>query len=518
MKAGRFMLAILTALLFLAGASVSLAEKVLRTNLPADPSQTDPITVSELYAGDVLDNVYEGFTEIDKDGKVAPALAVSWESTDGGKTLKFNLRKGVKFHGGNPFTARDVKFTFEQLLIPENKGGLAAPYLKTVKGAKDILEGKTKELSGVKIVDDFTVVVAFDTPSVSFPIFPFRFIDSALIKSRGLEAFKDTSAGTGPFKFVHWKRGQEVRLEANKNYWGQVPQIDAVVYKIIPELDTALNMFETKELDLIFIDRNPSRRVLRGPEYKDKLLTAPAAQVQFLGMNQNLYPPFKDIRVREAMCSCIDRDAMVQGLFDGAAFPLYGFVVPNFPGNNPNLAPLKTDFQKAKKLLADAGYPGGKGLPPISITGTAATKEELAYFSDLFQKQLGMTVEIKTMERGNFIKAMNAGELPLIHWGWSADYADAATFLDDMWYSKSPYNRIKWVNADYDALIEKARVTFDANERYKIYNQAEAVMLKESPACPTVVRKMVAVVSPKVKGVILTPFRLQNFNTVKIED
>jgi oligopeptide transport system substrate-binding protein len=518
MRAGKCMMVILTALLFLAGASASMAEKVLRTNLPADPSQTDPITVSELYAGDVLDNVYEGFTEIDKDGKVAPALAVSWESTDGGKTLKFNLRKGVKFHGGNPFTARDVKFTFEQLLIPENKGGLAAPYLKSVTGAKDILDGKTKELSGVKIVDDFTVVVAFDTPSVSFPIFPFRFIDSAMMKSRGLGVFKDTSAGTGPFKFVHWKRGQEVRLEANKNYWGQVPQIDAVVFKIIPELDTALNMFETKELDLVFIDRGASRRVLRGPEYKDKLLTAPAAQVQFLGMNQNLYPPFKDIRVREAICSCIDREAMVQGLFDGAAFPLYGFVVPNFPGNNPNIAPLKTDLPKAKKLLADAGYPGGKGLPPTSITGTAANKEELAYFSDLLQKQLGMTVEIKIMERGNFIKAMNAGELPMIHWGWSADYADAATFLDDMWYSKSPYNRAKWANADFDALIEKARVTFDARERYRLYNQAEAIMLKEWAVCPTVMRKMVAVVSPKVKGVILTPFRLQNFNTVKIED
>jgi len=122
------------------------------------------------------------------------------------------------------------------------------------------------------------------------------------------------------------------------------------------------------------------------------------------------------------------------------------------------------------------------------------------------------------MERGNFIKAMNVGELPMIHWGWSADYADAATFLDDMWHSKSPYNRTKWANAEYDALIEKARMTFDAKERYRIYNQAEAILLKDMGQCPTVMRKMVAVVSPKVKGVILTPFRLQNFNTVKIDD
>jgi oligopeptide transport system substrate-binding protein len=518
MRNGKSVLIFVTMFLFMAGANAALAQKVLRTNLPADPSQTDPITVSELYAGDVLDNIYEGFTEIDKVGKVVPALATSWEWSDGGKTLKLNLRKGVKFHGGNPFTARDVKWTFEQLLIPENKGGLAAPYLKEVTGAKAVTEGKTKELAGVKVVDDNTVVVSFEKSTVSFPIYPFRFIDSKLIQTKGMEAFKDTSAGTGPFKFVHWKRGQEVRMDANKNYWGQIPMIDAVVFKIVPELDTALNMFETKELDLVFIDRGANRRVLRGPEFKDKLLTAPAAQVQYLAMNQNLYPPFRDIKVREALCNCIDRDAMVAGLFDGAAFPLYGFVVPNFPGNNPNIAPIKPNLAKAKKLLADAGFPGGKGLPPITITGTAVNKEEMAYFADLFKKELGMNVEITTMERATFIKAMNAGEVPMIHWGWSADYADAATFLDDMWHGKSPYNRAKWVNAEYDALIEKARVTADAAERFKIYNQAEQVLLKDFGACPTVMRKMVAVVSPKVKGVILTPFRLQNFNTVTIEN
>ena len=518
MKLRKWNLALITAVLactMMAG--MAWAEKAVKVNLPSDPSQTDPITVSELYSGDVLDNVYEGFTDIDRQGKVVPALALKWSSSDDGKVMTFHLRKGVKFHTGREFTAKDVKFTFEQLLIPENKGGLAAPYLHVVKGAKAILDGKTKELSGVKVVDDYTVEVSFETPSVSFPIFPFRFMDSQVVAEHGKDWFKTVSAGTGPFKLVHFKRGQEVRLEAHKDYWGEGPFVDAVIYKIVPELDTALSMFETGELNLVTVDRGSVRRVLKDPRFKDKLLTAPAAQVQYLAMNQNLYKPFKDVRVREAVCSAFNRKAIIKGLYDGAAYPLYGFVTPDFPGSNPDLKALKFDPEKAKKLLADAGYPGGKNLPPIKISATTSRKQELAYFADTFKKVLGMPIEVQTMERGNFIKAMNAGEVALFPWGWTADYADAATFLDDMYYSKSPYNRAKWANADFDALIEKARVTGDETARFKLYNQAEQIMLKDWAVCPTVMRKQVAVKAPALKGVYLTPFRIRPFNTAKID-
>ena len=504
-------------LVSIAGAGGALAEKAVKTNLPSDPSQLDPITISELYSGDVLDNVYEGFTGINNNGNIVPALAERWESKDDGKITTFYLRKGVKFHTGREFTAKDVKYTFEQLLIPENKGGLAAPYLHTVMGAKDILDGNTKELKGIKIIDDYTVEVHFDTPSVSFPIFPFRFMDSQVVAEHGDDWVGKASAGTGPFKLVHFKRGQEVRLEANTDYWGEGPFVDAVIFKIVPELDTALSMFETGELNLVTADRGSVRRVLKDARFEDKLLTSPAAQVQYLAMNQNIYEPFKDIRVREAISLAYDRNAAIEGLFDGAAYPLYGFVTPGFPGSNPDLQPIKYDLERAQKLMAEAGYPGGKGLPPLKISATPSRKQELAYLADHYKKVLGLPIEIQTMERGSFIKAMNVGEVALFPWGWTADYADAASFLDDMYYSKSPYNRAKWTNAEFDALIEKARVTGVESERYKLYNEAEQIMLKDWAVVPTTMRKQVAVIAPELKGVYLTSFRIRPFNTAKID-
>ena len=196
---------------------------MLRTNLRADPAMVDPVTYSELVAGDVMKNLYEGFTEIDKDGNVVPALAVRWEANPDNKGFRFHLRKGVKFHSGREFTAKDVKWTFEQILLPGNKGGLTLAYLKVLEGAQEIQEGKATQLSGVKVVDPYTVEVRFTKPDVLFPIYPFQFMDSGIVAQHGADWPTKVSAGTGPFKFVHWKRGQEVRLAAHKDYWGGAP-------------------------------------------------------------------------------------------------------------------------------------------------------------------------------------------------------------------------------------------------------------------------------------------------------
>jgi ABC-type transport system substrate-binding protein len=147
--------------------------KVLRTNLRADPAMIDPVTYSELVAGDVMKNLYEGFTDTDKDGNVVPALATRWEAHPDNKGFRFQLRKGVKFHSGREFTAKDVKWTFEQILLPGSKGGLTLTYLKDLEGAKDVQEGKATQLSGVKVVDPYTVEVRFTAPDVLFPIYPF---------------------------------------------------------------------------------------------------------------------------------------------------------------------------------------------------------------------------------------------------------------------------------------------------------------------------------------------------------
>lgn len=489
----------------------------LRTNINADPAMVDPITYSELIAGDIIANVYEGFVGLDEDGNVVPALATSWEAHEDGNGFRFHLRPDVKFHSGRDFGAKDVKYTFEQLLTPGQRGGLNAKYLHNIVGADAVKDGKTTDLEGVVVVDDLTLDVRFTSPDVLFPIYPFFFMDSGIVAEHGDDWATKVSAGTGPFSFKDWKIGRSVDLDAFDGYWGGAPQIDGVEFVVVPSGDTAVSMFEAGELDLVYADRGKVRRIVQDPNLKDVMITSPAAQILYLGMNQNLYEPFKDIRVREAVCIGFDRDAMVEGLYEGAAFPLYGQVTPGVAGYNPNLKPIPYDPERAKALLAEAGYPGGEGLPPIKITSIEPDKNELTYFASQFQNVLGIPVEVEIAERGTHIKRMNAGEVAFFPWGWSAGYPDAMYFLSQVWYGPSPYNRSRWQNDAFDALIEKAQGVANEGERYKLYNEAEQILLNDWGTCPTTVRKQVALVKPNVHGVALTPFRLLPFADVSID-
>ncbi len=497
-------------------ASSSSYAQTLRTNILADPAMVDPITFSELIAGDVMEGIYEAFTGIDKDGNIVPELAESWEAHDDNLGWRFTLRQGVKFHSGRDFTAKDVKWTLEQLLLPGNKGGLNVQYLDAVVGSQDVKDGKTTDLAGVTIVDDHTIDVRFDKSDVLFPIYPIWFMDSGIVEEHGADWASKASAGTGPFKFVEWNRGQNVRLAAHDDYWGNGPFVEEVNFLIVPSDDTAISMYEAGELDLIYVDAQAGRRVLRDDRFKDELNLVPAAQIQYLGMNQTQYEPFKDVRVREAVCIALDRDAMVQGLFGGAAFPLYGQITEGVAGYNPNLKPIPYDPERAKALLAEAGYPNGEGLPPIKVTSTAPRKDQLAYFANQLKTVLGMPVEVEVVERGSHIKKMNAGEVPFFPWGWTAGYPDGLYFLSDVWYGPSVYNRSRWQNDQFDTLIDQSRTTADNDARYALYQEAEQILLNDWGTCPTTVRMQVSAVKPNVQDVHLTPFRFLPFNEVKI--
>src|SRR5262249_1491119 len=161
----------------------------------------------------------------------------------------------------------------------------------------------------------------------------------------------------------------------------------------------------------------------------------------YLGLNQALYPPFKDRRVREALTLTVNRDALVKGLYGGAAVALYGSITPGVPGFDPEGPQIAYAPERAPTLLAEARFPGGKGLPQGGHQSSALNKGELAYLANQFKKELGLDARVQIVERGTFIKAMNEGQVPFFSWGWTADYPDGAYFLSQMWHSKSKWNR-----------------------------------------------------------------------------
>ena len=480
--------------------------KTLRVNVYGDPAMMDPITNSELVSGRILRNIYEGLTDRTPDGDTVPALAESWEPLDGEDGFRFHLRKNVKFHSGRTFTAKDVKYTYETLLDPTSKAGSAVSYLGDIVGAEDVKSGKTKELAGLKIVDDYTIEVRFTKPAVLFPLFPILIMDSGIVAEDGPDWMLKKSGGTGPFMFESWNRGVDVTLKANPDYWDGAPKIDAVRFVIVPHPETALAQYEAGELDVLDVEQANLRTVLRDPKFKDELQIQPRTQSRYMGMNGEVYEPFKDVRVRKAVSLAIDRDGIIKGLYDGAGFPLNGIVTPGVGGYNPDLPKLEYNPEKAKELLAEAGYPNGEGMPPVDITATAPWKDELAYYANVLGSTLGMKVNVNVMERGAFIRGMNAGELAFFPWGWTSGYPDASYYLDQMWTSTSPFNRGRWKNEKYDALVQEALATVDQEKRYALYHQAEQIFIDEMGAAPLPMVAVVALVKPYVLNTEITKY------------
>jgi oligopeptide transport system substrate-binding protein len=507
---------LVAALVVLIGSGAQ-AEKLLRVNIIADPAMIDPVTYSELVAGNVMKPMYEGFTRTRDDGGSEPALATSWTFSADNKLLTFRLRDGVRFHSGRPFGAKDVKYSFEQLLKPGNKGGLNAPLLKTITGAGDFADGKAQEIAGVRVVDPLTLEITFDKPDVLFPIYPWQFMDSGIVGELGADWMMKASAGTGPYKFVRWTRGVDVVEARNDAYWGGAPAIDGIRFLIVPSGDTAISMYEAGELDFVEVPESSFRRVLSDDRYANELIKVPKAQINYLGMNQALYAPFRDIRVRQAVSLAIDRAAMIKGLFNGAAIPLNGQVTPGVAGYHADLPPLAYDPARAKALMTEAGYPDGKGLPPVTITSTAPFKDEITYLANQFQRVLGMPVQVNVVERATHIRAMNAGEEPFFPWGWTADFPDAQTFLGAVWTSSSPYNRARYKNPEFDAIMAQAQATGDASARYALYGKAEKLLMADWATAPLPITTYVALRKPNIHGLTETPFGFSSFQPVTMD-
>jgi ABC-type transport system substrate-binding protein len=506
----------LAVIALLAGA-VPVSAAGLRVALSADPAMIDPITYSELVADQVISNMYETLTTLDAKGETVPALAESWEPLPGNLGFRFHLRRGVKFHSGRPFTAADVKFSYEQLLLPGQKGGLNATYLDIVVGADKVKSGASTSLEGVRIVDDHTVEVVFTKPDVLFPIYPIYIMDSGIVASAGPRWFNTVSAGTGPYSLVEWKHGQEIRLAADPDYWGGRPAIADLRFLVIPSPETALAMYETDAVDVVPLNDDQIRQVMKDPKLKAQSIVEPRAQVRYLAMNEALYPPFRDKRVREAVCLSLDQQEMIEGLYGGAAIPLNGQIVEGVGGYDASLRPIPFDPKRAAALFVEAGHAGGAGMPPLGLTTTGPNKNQHLYFASQLADVLGWKVDVDIVERGTMLKMMNSSQVAFFAWGWTADYPDGLNFLQQLWHSGSPYNR-GWKNPDFDALIDRAAATADDHARYELYHRAEKILMDDWATCPLPVTVQMTLVRKGLQGIGMNSKGLMPFAKARFVD
>ncbi|PYN33631.1 MAG: ABC transporter substrate-binding protein [Candidatus Rokuibacteriota bacterium] len=481
------------------------ANSVYRRPLGHDPKTLDPARVSDVYSLSISQQIFDGLVQYDNALTIVPALAEFWRASRDGLVWTFTLRRGAKFHHGREVTAEDVVYSFARILDPKTRSGAAELFLN-VKGAREFRDGRAKSVSGLVALDRRTVQVTLDE-SVA-PFVAIAAVGHAKIVPRDLvetgETFGAQPVGTGPFKFVRWERGKEIVLEANEEYFDGAPRLSRLVFRIFPgeQRDAMQDEFQKGNLEDAPVPARVDRRelVARGGYIYVK---RPMISARFYGFNTRA-KPLNDRRIRQAIVQAIDREAIVESVYLGQVAFARGILPPGMLGFNPGLAGYSYNPQRARELLAEAGYPGGRGLPPLAIW-SGARQADIVREHALMKKWLaavGITADFQyNTDWQAFSKLLDEGKLPIFLYAWYADVPDPDNFLSKLFHSKSPRNFFGYANPVVDDLLASARSAGDVQRRVEAYRKAEQLILDDAPIIPVFHRAYERLFQPYVRSV-----------------
>ena len=483
------------------------AARTLRFVLRTEPTTLDPAKIPDIPTRELLGNCFEGIVQYNDKNEVVPALAEKWEVSADGKTYTFHLRKGVTFHNGQPFTAADVKYSWERALAPETKSPVADNYLDGILGLQEVKAGTRKDLSGVEALTPHTLKVTIDRPRAYFPgmlTYPSNWIvcKAELDKNGGVADAK-TLVGTGPFSVESYQPGQQMSFRANPSYWDGKPLLERLEYPILLNPDTAYNNFETGNVDMSYALASQYVKDREAGRFASEYHLVPLATVDFLSMRPNMQPAFAKKEVRQAFAMAIDRQEIFKVAYKRIGQIAHGMVAPEIPDSGPEPPPIPYDPKKAQALLAKAGYPGGKDFPTISLTigqnsPTARAIGQIVRAN--LKDNLGINMEIQEREFGQAISDSIRKRLEFTYSNWIADYPDPQNFLSTLFISTSSQNRIGYNNRQFDRLCAQADAESEGKKRASLYGQANRILMEDVPVIPLTHGPRLLLVQPNVQG------------------
>lgn len=449
--------------------------------------------------------LFDGLVQFDSTLMVSPALADFWKASRDGLTWTFTLKKGVRFHHGRELTADDVVYSFTRILDPAVRSGAADLFL-SIQGAREFREGRAETVTGLKALDRFTVQVVLieaTIPFVSVLAIGHAKIVPKDIVSRDGDGFGLHPVGTGPFKFVRWERNHEIVLAANEAYFGGPPRLSRVVFRIFPgdRWDSSFDEFQRGHLEDTI---PPSRGYLEVTQDRRwTYVKRPMMSIRFYGLNTRM-KPLDDRRVRLALMHALDRQGLVQDVHLGRYTVARGILPPGSLGFNPKLNAPDYRPSRARELLAQAGYPGGRGLPPIRIT-SSVNADAVVREQDYIRRALaavGVKADLAYItDWPTFSKALAERRLQAFLYAWYADVPDPDNFLSKLFHSKSPRNLFSYENPVVDALLAKARNETDVQRRVEAYRRAEEQILDDAPLIPILHHTYERLFQPYVRGI-----------------
>ncbi|MBN1294114.1 MAG: ABC transporter substrate-binding protein [Candidatus Latescibacteria bacterium] len=480
-------------------------DRVFRFRLGSDPPSLDLIHATDTSSATVVFRIFEGLVDQDPETlKIIPSLAERWEISEDGLTYTFYLKKGVRFHNGREVTSADFRYNFERCLTPKNiseRSWVLAP----IKGAQEMLEGKSTSLSGMETPDDYTVILHLEQPFT--PFISYLTMEAGRVAAReGIEGAEYIPVGTGPYKFISWEHDIRVSLEANEDWHGGAVSVKRVDYEVIPDVGVAYQKFIAGELDLIN-EIPPGQLTLIKEKYPQFIRIWPYLRNEYIGFNHTR-PPFKgNLKLRQALCWSVDRESIVRNLLEGASTVANSILPPGIPGKDETIQGYGYDPEKAKLRLAEAGYPGGKGLPEISLWyNTNEMHQQVAQIvQDSFRK-IGVNIRLKSLDWPAYLKACQSFEPDMFRMGWVADIPDADNFLYILLDSKqigAPGNYSGYSNPKFDRLVEEARVSLDEAHRIELYKQADRIATEDACWIMLTYTKLRMLFNPDYDGLVL---------------
>jgi peptide/nickel transport system substrate-binding protein/oligopeptide transport system substrate-binding protein len=475
---------------------------------PANPQNAQSVLAINLIFG--------GLVKLDAQLNVVPDGAASWQVSEDGKTYTFKIRPNLKFADGSAVTAKDFADSINRALQPETASYGASFQLQHVVGAKDVADGKAKEATGIKVVDDHTLAITTDDTVPYFLAqltYPVTFVvPLKLIQEKGT-SWTDQAYGTGPFRVKEWQHNQKLILTPNPNYWAGAVGVSEIELPFIQDSETAYQLYRTGELDIMGSQQNPvpSARIPEVNSSPDFHNVASFA-VRYIGFNNKL-PPFDNLNVRRAFGLAIDKVTLAEKVLNGAVGATDRILPAGFPGSQFPVKGLAFDAQAAKDELAKAGYSAEKPFPKINFTyGAEGDNERIATFlQQQWKENLGIDVTLQPLELATFSKNLDTTYLTpdqglqfyLSIWG--ADYPDPQNFVTQQLRSDSPNNNGHWSNAQFDEIGKQADTfTGPAEARFKLYNQVEQIAVDEVGWLPLFAPRFSVLIKPYVSGIVPT--------------
>jgi oligopeptide transport system substrate-binding protein len=471
---------------------------------------SDPITLDPALAGDsgsatYIVEIFGGLVTLDRDLKIVPDLAESWDVSDDGLVYTFHIRPDAKFHDGKPVTAEDFKYSLDRTAqLGQTSSATAEAYLGDIVGAKDVTRGRADEISGVRVIDARTLEITIDAPKAYF-LAKLTYPTAFVVDQQQVEAnprnWTRKPNGTGPYKMAEWRLNERIILEANEDYHLGAPSVKRVLYVLAG--GSTLTQYENDELDVAGISVNDIERVLspRDPlnaDYK----SGDDLSVYYIGFNVT-QPPFDDPNVRRAFAMAINREQIVHVVLKDMLDAANSFMMPGLPGYNADASLPPFDPEGARAALAASRYEDADGLGEVVLTevgGGANAGIATQAIIEMWRQNLGVEVSIAQAEAASFYDDLDRGRLQMFDIGWIMDYPDPEDILDLLFHSTSRQNNTHYSNPDFDALVEEARTEADTTKRLQLYQDAEQVLLQDLPWIPLYFGREHFVVKPRVKG------------------